>query len=74
MRAVRLLVKSSIGGRAGFAHIAHLRYHCAFNRDVEIRVLEDHDWRITPELHRRLQNLVGSRLEQRPSDARGSSE
>ena len=58
---LRFMHVEPIGGRARFANVSHLRDHRAFNCDVEIRILEDNDWRVATKLHRGLQNLVGSR-------------
>ncbi len=61
MRAVSFLVNSScdllvdveaVGGGAGLAHVAHLGDHRAFDRSIDVGVVEHDEGRVAAELHR----------------------
>ena len=59
---------------AGLAHVAHLGNHRAFDRGVDIGVLEDNEGRIPAKLHHRPDDVVGGGVEQLPSHLGGTGE
>ena len=63
-----LMHVETIGGGAGLAHIAHLGDHGAVDGRVDVGVVEDDKGRIAAELHRRLDDAVGSFVQQLAAD------
>jgi hypothetical protein len=62
----------AVGGGAGLPAAAELRDHRAVDRGVEVRVLEDDERRVAPQLHRGVQDAVGALPQQRAARRRWS--
>jgi len=58
-----------VRGRAGLAHVAHLRDHRPVDRGVDVGVVEDQERRVAAELHADPLELVGGLLHQQPAHA-----
>jgi hypothetical protein len=56
------------------APVAKLASHCTRNRQVEISVVEDDEWRIAAQLHRRTLDRIRTLLYQQLADFRRACE
>ena len=64
----------TIGRRAGFAHVAHLGDHRAFNGGIDVGIVENEKRRIAAELHGGLDHLIGGFMQELAADFRGAGE
>ncbi|MPM27664.1 hypothetical protein SDC9_74177 [bioreactor metagenome] len=66
--------EETIGGGAGLTHVADLGGESAVHREVQIRVLEDEQWRVSAEFHRAAQHVPARLLQQQFADRGGPGE
>ena len=60
----------TVGRRAGFAHIAHLGDHGAFNGRIDVGILEHDERRVAAQFHRGLHDVVSRFMQQLTADFR----